>query len=734
MGIFRQFPYSNFHDMNMDAIIMIMREMQDEWTATKAEWASYKDFIDNYFANLDVSEEVLDAMRVLASDGTLAAITNPQIASSVTEWLNQHITPTTPAIDTSLTVSGAAADAKVTGDAINDLKSDVEALSLEKLHFESGFYNDNGVKQAYSSRLRTTSKVSLDYFTRIDFPDGYKGYAIIYDEQDVKIGFYGYNSGNFSSSIYSSYVKASNSNAHSIGINVAKNDTLTGDISSFADYVSTNTKIIPKDAICGINYSVTDQASADIVMNNDVDNLPSQSIAYIASSLSIEHLPSPTFNGSIMTYVPAIFNETSKVQIAVETNNDAITYKRIMTNNGWSDWSVLVNNNNVHLLKYGTPITNGTDLLSITDIGTYYCPTANIAKSLNNCPTKRAFKMTIEYSTGDDSEWLLYKITDSEGSEFVNAKKNTVYIGWRKASRAPSLSYNQQIMLRDLFLEYVDNREIFYYDYNIMRDGYADGSEIYADKATVEELFPEASSASIDGFFKMNCSSFLEMVWMGRDVSDFIGKNAETYSNEITLYEHPTYGEFDFGYYFDFIDRKKCYKVGKRNEQNELVGLYSYQEDAPEPYSPNTRYSLNNTTGLIIDGKPLNQSWLLYETASDMALELYRKGCEIEFEDLQIGDLVFTKHPYNFDSFDYTSYRGIEHVAMVIGFNADGLPNFGEANWSYPTLVRSGYNYEYDGDVLHAQSLIRNAVMYARHPAAFGLGGNVPNKIEAIAE
>ena len=56
MGIFQQFPYSNFHEMNLDQIIKIMREMQDEWEATKAEWASYKDFIDNYFATLDVDD------------------------------------------------------------------------------------------------------------------------------------------------------------------------------------------------------------------------------------------------------------------------------------------------------------------------------------------------------------------------------------------------------------------------------------------------------------------------------------------------------------------------------------------------------------------------------------------------------------------------------------------------------------------------------------------------------
>ena len=123
MGIFQQFPYSNFHELNLDQIIKIMREMQDEWEATKAEWASYKDFIDNYFATLDVSDEVLAAMRIFAADGTLNQIMDPTIATETAAWLADHITqPTTPAIDTSLTVAGAAADAKAAGDAIRNIQ------------------------------------------------------------------------------------------------------------------------------------------------------------------------------------------------------------------------------------------------------------------------------------------------------------------------------------------------------------------------------------------------------------------------------------------------------------------------------------------------------------------------------------------------------------------------------------------------------------------------------------
>lgn len=123
MGVFRNFPYSNFHEMNMDEIIKIVKTLSEEWDATKAEWASYKDFIDNYFATLDVTDEVLSAIRTLAGTGELNHIIDPVIANEVTEWLEAHVSETTPVIDNTLMISGAGADAQVTGNGIYDINN-----------------------------------------------------------------------------------------------------------------------------------------------------------------------------------------------------------------------------------------------------------------------------------------------------------------------------------------------------------------------------------------------------------------------------------------------------------------------------------------------------------------------------------------------------------------------------------------------------------------------------------
>ena len=133
MGVFNNFPYANFHELNADWILEQVRKVMDDWEEYKTSMDEWKLGVDDelaefqaWFDNLDVQDEVRTVINELIQSGEFIEITSPQIVSATETWLAAHITPTTPAVDDTLSISGAAADAKVAGDRITDLKEDLE--------------------------------------------------------------------------------------------------------------------------------------------------------------------------------------------------------------------------------------------------------------------------------------------------------------------------------------------------------------------------------------------------------------------------------------------------------------------------------------------------------------------------------------------------------------------------------------------------------------------------------
>lgn len=75
-----------------------------------------QDYVNHYFDSLDIQTAINNKLDAMAESGELLEIIGPTISEDISQWLTEHITPTTPAVDSSLTVSGAAADSKTVGD------------------------------------------------------------------------------------------------------------------------------------------------------------------------------------------------------------------------------------------------------------------------------------------------------------------------------------------------------------------------------------------------------------------------------------------------------------------------------------------------------------------------------------------------------------------------------------------------------------------------------------------
>ena len=143
MGIFRQFPYTNFHELNLDEILEIVTKLANDWVEYNLKWGKlyediqsafddFKDEFDEFIDSIDYEGEIRKNVNRLVDNGTFDAIISPKISPLVTAWLNQHLTPSTEVvIDSSLTIAGAAADAKAVGDKIDTINTDIGTPYIE---------------------------------------------------------------------------------------------------------------------------------------------------------------------------------------------------------------------------------------------------------------------------------------------------------------------------------------------------------------------------------------------------------------------------------------------------------------------------------------------------------------------------------------------------------------------------------------------------------------------------
>ena len=109
---FNLIPYTNFHDLNLDWILDRVKEMiaaKDEVVANMEAAAT------NARNSADTAENIVDTALGTIGDATSGA---------VADWLEENVTPSTSVVlDKSLSIKGAAADAKAAGVAVSGLRN-----------------------------------------------------------------------------------------------------------------------------------------------------------------------------------------------------------------------------------------------------------------------------------------------------------------------------------------------------------------------------------------------------------------------------------------------------------------------------------------------------------------------------------------------------------------------------------------------------------------------------------
>lgn len=257
----------------------------------------------------------------------------------------------------------------------------------------------------------------------------------------------------------------------------------------------------------------------------------------------------------------------------------------------------------------------------------------------------------------------------------------------------PELTEEQKYDIKQLMFEYLDNKSKFVYDGSFRRESYAYPKSVSSLNST------NISGCMYKGKYIINCGLLAQMIWMGRNISDFLKLKPTV---NITT-------AFDWGYYFNFI----CSRVA-----------YGVKKNSSTYYQTNT---YENDNG--------GRSFITFDNAAAMAQELYAKGCEISYSEADIGDLIFYRSDNisdgDTDGLEQSSFRYITHVGIVFN-KQDGILTILESSSAYSAAIGKcglGDDVTTFGNVRGA-GLEQRVVMCARHPIAFGFDSNVPIKFE----
>ena len=177
----------------LNDVIANVDVLHDDVDALRSAYIQLQSYVNSYFDNLDVQNEINQKLDDMADDGSLSALLSPIVATQIggvvgeqidavvgeqidasvgrqidesvasqigtptanatTAWLNEHVNPVGSAVvvDDTLTIEGAAADAKVCGDefgrlnsALTDVEDELTYTENETVRLDTRTDNTNG--------------------------------------------------------------------------------------------------------------------------------------------------------------------------------------------------------------------------------------------------------------------------------------------------------------------------------------------------------------------------------------------------------------------------------------------------------------------------------------------------------------------------------------------------------------------------------------------------------------
>ena len=315
--------------------------LESDVTGLHEAYKKLQSYVNDYFSTLDVQEEINNKLDTMASSGELTNLIAPLLPNLIAEWLSKNITPTTPVIDKTLTISGAGADAKIVGDKFNS--------ALLSFNIYDGTTPLSELKPGWYPVVKSTPKTNLP-------TDSVFGLLIAYPHvAGVTNNYFVY----LDASIKTNYVKVDENNW-----------------TTLSNYINTETLF---------NSRLTYNGEAELsTLNNGW---------YPVINITGSNLPVTTGFGLLLVYKNG-FSSTNNFYMFYHINTKT-NYIRVDDNN----WTTLSNYINTEKLFNSRLTYNGEAELSTLNNGWY--PVINITGS--NLPVTTGFGLLLVYKNGFSS-------------------------------------------------------------------------------------------------------------------------------------------------------------------------------------------------------------------------------------------------------------------------------------------------------------------------------------------
>ena len=169
------YPYTDFHELNIDWLLNEWKKFLNEYedvrnrvTTVEEAMVALRDFVNNYFDNLDVQEEINNKLDDMKEDGSLEVLLQAVVDTAQVMELN-------PALSVSMYRGVADLNDETTHPSF--LQAAAVNNGIAYLFFMNPAYQGNGIGRSYvlssGQFLSEVALTGIDHANGADFYDGY---------------------------------------------------------------------------------------------------------------------------------------------------------------------------------------------------------------------------------------------------------------------------------------------------------------------------------------------------------------------------------------------------------------------------------------------------------------------------------------------------------------------------------------------------------------------------------